>query len=142
MSKPTQQTKPIEPKLSIPVVNGCAPLNAIDIVESESNRVKQPHRFKAGNKAAVGHKRGRQRLTGAFVDDLAAEWDRRGAQALTDLDGKALVQACIAILPKDVLVSMNQDQAIRWVINASPRLSEDEWRQQHGLNTIEQDENG
>ena len=122
-----------KPTLSIPVVNGCTPLNAVELSDPELNRIKQPHRFKAGNKCAVGHKRGKQKLTTAFVDDLSYEWSTRGQDALRELSGDKLVQACIAILPKDVLVSLNQADKVQWVINAAPALSTDDWLEQHNL---------
>ena len=129
------QQKPSE--LSIPIKNGCTPINAGDIAEhvKDSNRLVG---FQPGNKHGVGNRRGKQKLTTAFVDDLSYEWSTRGQAALAELSGDKLVQACIAILPKDVLVSLNQADKVSWVINASPQaLTTDEWLEQHNL--IEQD---
>ena len=108
-----------------------------DNVINETERKKKKHLFQPGNKAAVGHKRGKQKLSSAFVDDLSYEWHRRGQEALSELTGDKLVQACIAILPKDVLVSMNQSDQVSWVINQQPRLNESQWREQHGLDQDE-----
>ena len=106
-------------------------LNSSDMVHSELNTNKRG--FQPGNKLAVGQKRGKQKLTNAFVDDLSYEWSKRGQAALSELTGDKLVQACIAILPKDVLVSMNQDAKVQWVINATPNLSTSEWLDSHSL---------
>ena len=88
---------------------------------------REATQFKPGNQFGVGNRRGKQKLTTRFVEDLTHEWNRRGMQALQDLDSKALVQACIAILPRDVLVSLDQSDKVRYVINAQPALSVDEW---------------
>ncbi len=117
------------------------PLNADEMeqyaldVETRSER-QLAAQFQPGNKLGVGNKRGRQKLTNAFVDALTLEFQDRGAQALKELKGKDLVQACIAILPKDVLVSLDANEQVAWVINAQP-LSIPEWQAQHGLKTIE-----
>ena len=90
-------------------------------------------RFLPGNKASPGRPRGsRNRFAEQFVDDLADEWTERGVQALKELSGPDLVKAAIAVLPKDVLVSM-QDQRESWVINAQPNLSLEEWAEKHGV---------
>jgi len=106
-------------------------LNSQEMIDCELNTKRQG--FQPGNKLAVGQKRGRQKLTNAFVDDLSYEWHKRGQAALSELTGDKLVQACIAILPKDVLVSMNANEKVQWVINAQPLLSTDDWLASHGL---------
>ena len=71
-----------------------------------------------------------------FLKDFRDIWQRRGMQALEHVainEPAKLVQAALQILPKDFQVSVDPD-SVRWVINASPRLTEDEWRTQHGLN--------
>ena len=96
--------------------------------DAETPLSRRDTRFKPGNKFGVGNRRGKQKLTTRFVEDLTHEWNRRGMQALQDLDSKALVQACIAILPRDVLVSLDQSDKVRYVINAQPPMSVDEWK--------------
>ena len=114
-------------------------LNSTELEDKVLNEGK--HKFQPGNKLAVGQKRGRQKLTNAFVDDLSYEWHKRGQAALAELTGDKLVQACIAILPKDVLVSMNQSEAVQWVINAQPLLSTDDWLASHNLQPIDNQDN-
>ena len=88
--------------------------------------------FQPGNKLG-GRKGGsKNRITTQFVTDLTHEWEARGCQALQELDSKALVQACIAILPKDVLVTMDQNEAVRWCISSEP-LTIEQWQAEHGL---------
>ena len=111
-------------------------LNSSELEHKVINKGR--HKFQKGNKLAVGQKRGRQKLTNAFVEDLSSEWNKRGQAALAELTGDKLVQACIAILPKDVLVSLNQSDTVTYVINANP-MSQDEWANQHGIKTIEHD---
>ena len=135
----------MEKKLTIPVANGCKPMNdnamtQYSVNEQEQNVInpnKRNHLFQKGNQAAKGQRRGKQKLTTAFVDDLSYEWSTRGQAALRELSGDKLVQACIAILPKDVLVSLNQADKVQWVINSQPAMSTEQWLEQHNL--IEQD---
>ncbi len=88
--------------------------------------------FKVGGPGGPGRKLGsRNKLTTQFVDDLANEWDQRGCQALQDLSSKDLVTACVSILPRDLLVNVNQDQ-VRWVISAAPELTQEEWELEYG----------
>ncbi|GAG39200.1 unnamed protein product, partial [marine sediment metagenome] len=89
-------------------------------------------RFQPGHVTNNRKPRGKAKLSGQFVADLTHEWRNRGMQALADLDGKSLVNACIAILPKDVLVTMDASDKVAWVINAQP-LSTLEWQAEHGL---------
>ena len=138
MDTKTTKLETIGDKLTIPIANGCTPLNAGDITDHAKDSEKTLRGFQPGNKHGIGNRRGKQRLTTAFVDDLSYEWSTRGQAALAELSGDKLVQACIAILPKDVLVSLNQADKVSWVINASPQaLTTDEWLEQHNL--IEQD---
>ena len=68
-----------------------------------------------------------------FIADLTHEWEARGAQCLSELTAKELVGTAVAILPKDVLVSLDQEASVRWVINAQPGLSTDQWLESHNL---------
>ena len=89
-------------------------------------------RFQPGHKHNVSKPRGKARLSGRFIDDLTNEWRNRGAQALQEITAKDLVNTCVQILPKDVLLSMSQDDRVRWVINAQPMSIED-WSAQHHI---------
>ena len=77
----------------------------------------------------------RNAVSEAFLVDLRHLWDKRGMQILESVaasDPGKLLAAMVQVLPKDFQVSVDTDQ-INWVINASPRLTEAEWRSQHGL---------
>ena len=115
-------------------------LNTSDMIDSV-NSTPKPKGFQKGNKYGLTNRRGKQRLATSFVDDLSFEWHKRGQAALSELTGDKLVQACIAILPKDVLVSMNQSEAVQWVINAQPLLSTDDWLASHNLQPIDNQDN-
>ena len=101
----------------------------------KGDKRRPSHLFQPGNTVAkdTKSKRGKAKLKGAFVDDLTNEWNQRGKQALADLTGKDLVNACIAILPKDVLVQMESSTKVRWVISADPIDTAIEWKEKHGL---------
>ena len=131
----TKQTKTIDHS-----INGVKPINQAELAHYsavEKNGIDTTTKYSGFQKGQSGNPLGRpkgskNKLSTQFVDDLAHEWHDRGAQALQDLNSKDLVQACIAILPKDVMLSLNQDDVARWVINAQP-LSTQEWQAQHGL---------
>ena len=122
------------------VPNG-TPFNAQEMRDHEINEQKRTERqlaaqFQPGNQMAKGHKRGRQKLSGQFIDDLAHEWNKRGNQALSDLTSKDLVNTCTQVLPKDVLLSLGATDAVKWVISATPgcfEQSSDAWMESHGL---------
>ena len=132
----TKQTKTIDHS-----INGVKPINQAELATynavngDNSDSTHKEHLWKPGVSAnPKGRPKGsKNKLSTQFVDDLAHEWNDRGAQALQDLNSKDLVQACIAILPKDVMLSLNQDDVAKWVINAQPNLSTVEWQRQHGL---------
>ena len=139
-------------------INGCKPINAMALATYTAEGDEQPTHN--GNKGQIqpgqvlnpdGRPKGtRNKLSETFLLDLQAAWDT----ATTDKDGLAsttgldvirtlakeqpakLLAAMVQVLPKDFQVSVDVDQ-VQWVINASPRLTEDEWRQQHNL--IDQD---
>ncbi len=72
----------------------------------------------------------KNKITKLFIEDLTQEWINRGNQALQDLTSKELVNALIAVLPKDVLLAIQGDTGPNWVISASPVLSSDDWFKQ------------
>ena len=106
---------------------------SVDELKNNAKDTKTLKGFQPGNKYGIGNRRGKQKLTTAFVDDLSYEWSTRGQAALSELSGDKLVQACIAILPKDVLVSLNQADKVQWVINSQPAMSTEQWLEQHNL---------
>ena len=42
-------------------------------------------------------------------------------------------------MPKELLLEVNQEEQVKWVINAQPTLTTLEWQKMHGLNVIESD---
>ena len=135
----TKQTKTIDHS-----INGVKPINSEQLATYNASETGQnvkdansrSHLFQKGNKAALGNKRGKQRLTTQFIDDLSAEWRTRGVEALSDLNSKDLVNAALQLLPKDVMLTLDQESVARYVINAQP-MSQLEWASQHGIKTIE-----
>ncbi len=130
-------TKTTESPLVIPIVNGAKPLNqqdmitysAEDMIEQHNSKDKL-HGFQPGNSIGkAGRPKGsKNKLSTLFTDDLYHEWERRGNQAVQDLTSQELVRTCVAILPKDVLMLLGENEALTWVINATPRLSDAEWQ--------------
>ena len=152
MSQVAEQT------LSIPIENDCAPINALAIATYNAEGDEQPTHN--GNKGQIqpgqvlnpaGRPKGtRNKLSEAFLLDLQTAWgtattDKDGLASTTGLDvirtlakeqPAKLLAAMVQVLPKDFQVSVDVDQ-VQWVINASPRLTELEWQEQHNL--IDQD---
>ncbi|MBU8921775.1 MAG: hypothetical protein KOO63_08145 [Bacteroidales bacterium] len=156
MTKTTQQAKPIETKLSIPVVNGCAPLNAEAMNNLDTTRENK--RYSGLSKPGMtnnpnGRPKGtRNKLSEKFLDDLREVWE----QATTDDNGLAstigrdvclnvaksspekLLTAMVAVLPKDFQITVTDEQ--QWVINAQP-LSVEDWQAEHGLDKLSTGDN-
>ena len=85
----------------------------------------------------------RNKLSEQFLDDLKDVWTRKGMQALEIIADKhpdKLLGAMVAVLPKDFQVSVTDDSKGRWVINASPTLSIEEWQALHGLPAADSEE--
>jgi hypothetical protein len=118
-------------------INGIKPINSTELEHSlntNSEVIRDNNgQFQSGNKLG-GRKGGsKNRITSQFIADLTHEWEARGAQCLSELTAKELVGTAVAILPKDVLVSLDQEASVRWVINAQPGLSTDQWLREHNL---------
>ena len=115
-------------------INGCTPLNAGDIATAETNEQKRKDNlFKPGNQAAKGNHQPRTRLNKRFIKDLEQLWYEKGNQALQimlDRKPEAFCLMVASLLPKHVEI---QGDGITWVINASPRLSIEDWQAQHNL---------
>ena len=127
-------------------INGVQPINQQDMTTCSAEELEQqalsqnrPNWFQPGNTHGVGQRRGKQKLSKQFVSDLQHEWASRGCQALADLSSLELVKTVGNALPRDLLLSMNDSEAARWVISAAPALSSDEWASKHAPVTVEQD---
>ena len=81
----------------------------------------------------------RNKLSETFVTDLAELWDEQGSEILqrvADEHPEKLIAAMVQVLPKDFQVTVDQ-QNVKWVINAQPVLTTEQWMEKHGLNVIE-----
>ena len=112
-------------------------------------------RFQAGQTGnSLGRPKGsRNAVSEAFLQDIYAVW----TEATTEENGLSstiginvlrtvakdqpakLLAAMVQVLPKDFQVTVDTDQ-VNWVINASPRLTVEEWQAQHGLDSPTMDE--
>ena len=81
----------------------------------------------------------RNKLSETFVTDLQELWDEQGfaiLQRVADEHPEKLMAAMVQVLPKDFQVTVDQ-QNVKWVINAQPVLTTEQWMEKHGLNVIE-----
>lgn len=137
------QTKTIEQQLIDDyTINGCKPMNmdamaqynADELVKPNSNGIKRDTRFKAGNKLGGRPKGSRSKLSEVYLADCYQLWLEKGNQALRDMLADSPTKFCqmiSAIVPKSI--EIDPTDGINWVINASPRLSVEEWQAEHGL---------
>ena len=153
----TAEQQTTDDKLVIPVTNGCRPINDMamaqysvdELNESNGNGNKRDTRFQKGNKLGGRTKGTRNKLSEQFLQDMHDCWmlatthniDGEPVESTVGRDvclkvavgaPEKMLAAMVQVLPKDFQVSVDVDQ-VQWVINASPRLTEDEWRQQHNL---------
>ena len=128
-------------------INGCKPINsesmatysADELIEAHDS-VEKPYQFQPGNSiGAAGRPKGsRNKLSEAFLADVNALWLTHGNQALQDMLADSPTKFCQMVsltVPKSL--DIDQIDSVTWVINASPRLTNLEWQEQHNL--IEQD---
>ena len=81
----------------------------------------------------------RNKLSETFITDLAELWDEQGSailQRVADENPEKLLAAMVQVLPKDFQVTVDQKN-VKWVINAQPVLTTEQWMEKHGLNVIE-----
>ena len=113
-------------------------INTAELVQCANTGDKQDTRWKPGQSGnpsgrTLGAKN-KRKLEAEFYNDLAADWNAHGPQAIIDLrqdNPVKYVQLVASVMPK----TMELDDAggVRWVINASPSLSVSEWQQHHNL---------
>ena len=81
----------------------------------------------------------RNLLSEHFISDLQAIWVEQGSailQRVADEHPEKLMAAMVQVLPKDFQITVDQ-QNVKWVINAQPVLTTEQWMEKHGLNVIE-----
>ena len=84
----------------------------------------------------------RKQLESQFYADLAADWNDHGIQAVIDLREQnpiKYVQLVASVMPKTM--ELDDSGAVRWVINAQPLLSTDDWLASHNLQPIDNQDN-
>ena len=95
--------------------------------------------FKVGNPGGPGRPLGsRNKLSEYFLHELADHFERYGREAIErvfeDRPGEYL-RIIATLIPKELMLEVATEETVNWVINASPRLTEKEWRLQHGLDS-------
>ena len=109
--------------------------SADELIEAHDS-VEKPYQFQPGNSiGAAGRPKGsRNKLSEAFLADVNALWLTHGNQALRDMLADSPAKFCQMVqlvVPKSLEV--DSLDGVTWVINASPRLTELEWQEQHNL---------
>ena len=95
---------------------------------------KEDGQFKVGNPGGPGRPLGsKNRLSEFFLNELADHFEEHGREAIErvfeDRPGEYL-RIIASLVPKELALEISDT---KWVINASPRLTESEWRLQHGI---------
>ena len=97
--------------------------------------------FKVGNPGGPGRPLGsKNRLSEYFLHELAYHFEKHRKEAIERVFNDRLgeyLRIIASLVPKELALEISDT---KWVINASPRLTEKEWRLQHGLATLENEQ--
>ena len=93
-------------------------------------RSGNPHGRPAGSK---------NKLSESFIEALTENFAKHGKEAIDhvckDSPGEYL-RIIAGLMPKELLLEINQEKKPVWVINAQPGLTTQEWLEQHDLLNI------
>ena len=124
-------------------INGVLPINAQELEHSllsvDDKGIDSTTHYKGFQPGVSGNPKGRpkgslNRIQALFYDDLLADWQNHGMQAIERMridSPKAYVQVVASILPKALEI---ETDGTRFVINAAGSLSTSDWLAMHGLN--------
>ena len=116
-------------------INGCRPLNASELIEPVKTTITN-NGWKPGQSGnPLGRPKGtRNKVSQLFYEDVFHDWEAHGNQAIADMRAESptkYVQMVASILPKTL--ELDTKDGINWVINASPKLTVEDWQSEHGL---------
>ena len=102
---------------------------------------KEDTQFKPGNLGGPGRPLGsKNKLSEYFLHELAYHFEEHGREAIErvfeDRPGEYL-RIIASLVPKELALEISDT---KWVINASPRLSVQQWRELHGLDSPENEQ--
>jgi hypothetical protein len=108
--------------------------NLLSEIDGGKSEMSKDTQFKVGNPGGPGRPVGsRNKLSEFFLHELADNFKKHGRDAIErlckDSPGEYL-RIIASLVPKELALEISDT---KWVINASPRLTEEEWRLQHRL---------
>ena len=95
---------------------------------------KEDTQFKPGNPGGPGRPLGsKNRLSEYFLFELADHFEEHGREAIERLCESSpgeYLRIIASLTPKELALEISDT---KWVINAQPQLTEQQWREQHNL---------
>ena len=99
---------------------------------------KEDTQFKPGSPGGPGRPLGsKNRLSEYFLHELADHFETHGREAIVRLCESSpgeYLRIIASLTPKELALEISDT---KWVINAQPQLTEQQWREQHNLLEIE-----